>query len=372
MMNKLLLIAITILTLAFSACSTDDENLNSAKLRELVLQSLDGNYEANVKLKGFIDPEIIRRKDFNSIRIDSGYINKKYYYSVLLEYFDPLLNRFAIYDNQLRLCLIDKSLNGNLSAEWIAKENRNFVFVQEKFLTKDVLNIDRLSIYEVYDSTADLVYRSISKLVKDKMTSSQTIEKITTDFIVTKISGKSDLNVINKIDTFYFYSNSRKYLSSKNVFNNFVKQEINDFRWVITKPQIPAENFDNNALLEFYIDLNEEWVKVPNYNEDKLLKSSLTGIKYYNDQLKAAITVFEIPSGKTGEDYSLYPFSTSTGDSYKKRSTGNYTMDKNFNQLLEHSCGDKKYLLLFDSPKKIYDQNKRKLDTILNSFTIDC
>jgi hypothetical protein len=371
-MNKLLLIAIAFFTLAFSACSSDDENLNSAKLRELVLQSLDGNYEANVKLKGFIDPEIMRRKDFNSIRIDSGYINKKYYYSVLLEYFDPLLNRFAIYDNQLRLCLIDKSLNGNLSAEWIAKENRSFVFVQERFLTKDVLTIDRLSIYEVYDSTADLIYRSISKLVKDKKTSSQTIEKITTDFIVTKVSGKTDVNVINQTDTFYFYANSRKYLSSKNLFNNFVKQEIEDFRWVITKPQIPAEYFENIALLEFNIDLNEEWVKVPKYSEDKLLKSILTGIKYFNDELKAAITIFEIPSGKSAEDYSLYPFGNFIGDGYKKRSTGNYTMDKNYNQLLEHSCGDKKYLLLFDCPKKIYEKNKSKLDKIINSFTIDC
>jgi hypothetical protein len=372
MMNKLLLSALAILTLAFSACSSNDDNLNSAKLRELVLQALDGNHEANVELKGFIDREIISRKDFNSITIDSGYINKKYYFSVLLEYFDPLLNRFAIYDNKLRLCLIDKSLNGNLSAEWIAKENRNFVFVQEKFLTKDVLNIDRLSIYEVDNSTADLVYRSISKLVRDKTMSSQTIEKITTDFIVTKISGKTDLNSINQTDTFYFDSDSRKYLSSKNLFNNFVKEEITDFRWIITKPQIPAENFNDNALPEFFIDLNEEWVRVSFHNEDKLLKSSLTGTKYINDQLKTAITIFEIPFEKAGEDYSLYPFGNTTGGNYKKRSTGNYTMDKNYNQLFEHSCGDKKYLLLFDCPKKMYEQNRRILDKILNSFKIDC
>lgn len=240
MITKLLLFALTILAFLFSACGPSDENLNSEQLRELILQALDRNEEANVKLKGLIDVELINRNDFNSIRIDSGYVNKKYYYSVLLEFADPLLNRFAIYDDQVRLYLIDKSLNGNLSAEWAEKDNRHFVFVQERFLTKDVLNIDRLSIYEVYDSTAGLVYRSVSRLVKDKNTSTQTIENISPDFIATKISVNIHSNIVSQTDTFYFNSASRKYLSSINLFDDFVKQEIEDFIWIITRPQIPS------------------------------------------------------------------------------------------------------------------------------------
>jgi len=372
MMNKLILYAFAILAFVFSACSTSDENLNSAKLRSLVLQALDRNQEASVELKGLVDPKLISRKDFNSIRIDSGLVNRKYYYSVLLEYFDPLLNRFAIYDDELRLYLIDKSLNGNLSVEWAEKDGRYFVFLQERFLTKDVLNLDRLSIYEVYDTTAGLVYRSVSRFVKDKNTSTQIIEKISADFLVTKISGKTDLKVINQADTFYFYPNSKKYLSSKNLFNNFVKQEIENFNWNITKLQIPAGILDDNTLPEFTIDLNEDWAKVSWYNEDKLLKSSLTGTKYLNNKLKAAITIFEIPLGKSGEDYSWYPFGSYAGENTTKRSTGNYNMDKNYNQLLELSCGDKKYLILFDCPKNTFEQNKRMLNQILNSFNIDC
>jgi hypothetical protein len=241
-MNKLILIVLAIFVLAFSACSPGEEKLNSVKLRELIVRAMDRNREANIELKGLVDPELISRKDFNSLRIDSGLVKNKYYYSVLLEYFDPLLNRFAIYDDELRLYLIDKSLNGNLSAQWTAKENRNFVFVQERFLTKDVLSIDRLSIYEVYDTTAGLIYRSISKLVKDKDTSTQTIENISADFIITKISGMADSKPINQIDTFYFYASNREYLSTKDLFNNFVKQEIDNFIWINTKPQIPSSD----------------------------------------------------------------------------------------------------------------------------------
>ena len=248
MINKLFLFALTILMLLFPACGPSDENLNSENLRELILQALNRDEEANVKLKGLIDEELISRIDFNSIRIDSGYVNKKYYYSVLLEYSDPLLNRFAIYDDQFGLYLIDKSLNGNLSAEWAEKENRLFVFLQERFLTKDVLDIDRLSIYEIYDTTAALIYRSISRFTKEKNTSTQTIENISSDFIATKISVNVHSTIINQTDTFYFNSVSRKYLSSINLFDDFVKQEINDFRWVIIKPQIPSIDLKNSPL----------------------------------------------------------------------------------------------------------------------------
>lgn len=247
-MKKIILFVLAIFALAFSACSPGEEKLNSAKLRELIAQAMDRNREANIALKGLVDTELTSRKDFNSLRIDSGLVNNKYYYSVLLEYFDPLLNRFAIYDDELRLYLVDKSLNGNISAQWTDKDNRHFVFVQERFLTKDVLSIDRLSIYEVYDTTAGLVYRSISRLVKDKHISTQTIENISADFIITKISGIAGSKSINQIDTFYFYASSKEYLSSNNLFNNFVKQEIDDFLWINTKPQIPSSDLKNNPL----------------------------------------------------------------------------------------------------------------------------
>lgn len=240
-MIKLLFYVIIVFTFALSACSTGNDKLNSARLRELILEALNKNHDANVALKGLIDAELINRKDFNNIRIDSGYINKKYCYSVLLEHFDPSLNRFAIYDDQLRLYLIDKSLNGNLSLQWIEKENRNFIFLQERFLTKDVLSIDRLSIYELYDTTAGLVYRSISRLVKENNIYSQTIESISMDFIITKISGITDSKAIAETDTFYFLKPDMKYLSTKDLFNNFVKKEVEDFRWITIKPQIPSK-----------------------------------------------------------------------------------------------------------------------------------
>jgi len=374
--TKLLLSAFIVFAITLTGCnSNNDEPANGAKLRALVIQALEGNYEANLSLKGMLDNQHIGRKDFNSLRIDSGKVNNKYYYSVLLEYFDPLLNLFAVYDSHLRLYLIDKSLNGNLSVEWSEKGNRNFILVQERFLTKDVLNIDRLSICEVYDTTVGIIYRSLSRLVRDKDTSYQSVENISDNFIVTKMRGSEDPEINNKPDTFYFNINSKKYFSKRNLFNNYVKQEIKDFRWITTKPQIPTEIFNDGSVTDrekYSISLDKEWQKFPGYTEEILLKQSLTGTKFLNKKFNSGIIIMEIPAGKSGEDYSFYNFSKPPSGSYKIRSTSIYTIDKNYNQLIEHSCGDKKYLLLFECPKNIYEQNKKMFDEIINSFFIEC
>ena len=201
-----------------------------------------------MQMQGYRDCLLTRhigKSDYNQLYIDSLFIGDKHFFSVLLEYFDPSLNLFAIYDGDLNFLLLDKSLNGYLSSEWNKMEDRKFIFVQERFLTKDVLSLDRLSIYEVFDSSASMVYRSLSQFIKDNKTYNQTVESITPNFILTKISGGNESTKTSLVDTFYFNSESKNYTSEKNIFNNYVKQEIGDFSWVITKPEIPSKEAEN-------------------------------------------------------------------------------------------------------------------------------
>jgi hypothetical protein len=374
--RKIIFLAIIFFALALTSCSLfNDEPLNGAKLRDLVNRALKGEQDANVELKGLLDKDHIGRRDFNSLRIDSGYIHNKYYYSVLLEYFDPLLNIFAVYDDQLRFYLLDRSLNGNLSVQWAPNDKRNFIFVQEKFLTKDVLSIDRLSIYEIYDTSAGLIYRSLSRFVKDKDTSYQIIESITNNSIKTKMTGKRNLLLLNPTDTFEFDANTKKYISRRNYFNNFVKQEIRDFRWVTTKPQIASDLFSENNLTYgegFQISLTDEWQKISPYTEENLLKKNLSGIKYFNKGLNASIIILALPEGQNAENYSSQNLSQNVGGKYSIRSTTRFTRGNNYNQVIEHSCENKKFLFLLDCPKNNYDRNKRLFDDIINSFFIDC
>lgn len=376
-MHKISLYFVLIISFALTSCSifNGDDELDSKKLRALVLEAINGDYDTNVKLSGLIDTQHYLKTDFNQLTVESGFINYKYYYFVLLEYYDPTLNLFAVYDDNLKLLLLDKSLNGNLSAVWTDKGSLHFIFLQERFQTKDVINLDRLSIYEVMDTTAELVYRSLSKLVKDNETSYQTIEEISEDKIVTKLSGPAESGIHNKRDTFEFNPVTKKYLSKTNLFSEYVKTEVADFRWITTKPQIPANTFGDEKINYgdgYQISLRGDWQKVAPYTESTLLKENLTGTRFTNTNLNSSITVLMIPKGKSGEEYALYSFSNTTDGKYKIRSTEVYSMGDNFNQVIEHSCGDNKFLLLIDSPKTIFEQNKQVFEEIISSFLIDC
>jgi len=244
-MRKIFFTFIALSVLLFSGCSSDNEQINQSELRKLIIEATAGDTDANARLQGLLSTRHIGKSDYNQLYIDSLYIGDKHFFSVLLEYFDPSLNLFAIYDSYLNLYLVDKSLNGYLSSEWAKLGDRKLIFVQERFLTKDVLNLDRLSIYEVFDSSASRVYNSLSQFRKDSAVCSQFVESITPDFILTKIDGIKDSELNNQLDTFYFNSKNQKYISEKNIFNNYVKKEIGDFSWIITKPEIPSKEAKN-------------------------------------------------------------------------------------------------------------------------------
>ncbi|MCU0332539.1 MAG: hypothetical protein MUE93_06710 [Ignavibacteriaceae bacterium] len=240
-MRKFFFTFITLSVLVFAGCSSDNEQINQTELRQLIIEATAGDTDANARLQGLLSARHIGKSDYNQLYIDSLNIGDMHYFSVLLEYFDPTLNLFAIYDGKLNFFLLDKSLNGYLSSEWIKMGDRKFVFVQERFLTKDVLSLDRLSIYEVFDSSASLIYRSLSQFSTSDDSVYQTVESITPNFITTKVGGANESEGNILVDTFYFKSESQNYLSEKNIFNNYVKQEIGDFSWIITKPEIPSK-----------------------------------------------------------------------------------------------------------------------------------
>jgi len=368
-------LAVIILFIAIS-CSFNDgqEKVNNSELKTLITKAISGDKQANGKLSGLIDSDHIGKNQYNQLTVDAIKVNNKFFFAVTLEYPDPSLNIFAVYDENLKFYLLDKSLNGNISVECKNMDDNNLIFVQEYFLTKDVLKVSRFSIYKIQDTTVNLAYRSFAHLIKDQDTISQTITSLTNKYIITKINTTENPIQTASSDTFYYKSSQKKYLSKNNLFKYLVLNEINDFRWITIKPQLASNNNNGNTLEaeNYSISLGKDWERVSKFTQTKYIKSKLTGELYFNNALHTKISVLQLPEGKKGEDYSLFKFNYPTNGVYKVRSTELNRQGENYVKIIEHSCGGNKYLLLLECPQNTYEKNKLIFENILDSFFIEC
>jgi hypothetical protein len=369
------IISFLILAVLFCFCSDRSESskANSGQLQSLVVQALSGNSNANKSLSGLIDSDHIGKNQYNQLKIDSAIVDNKIFYSILLEYPEPILNLFAVYDEDLRFYLLDNSLNGNISVEWKPVNRKNIIFVQEKFLTKDVLALNRLSIYMLKDTIAELAFRTFTQIVKDKDTLSQSITQIIEDnLITTRISTGKEKALTNQVDTFYY--NGEMYLSKQEVFSNLVKEEIKNFRWIPIKPHLSSGSEDESTFSGngYRILLNSDWKKIPDFIQFKYLKEKLTGTRFLSNSLDASISVYELPAGRNGEYFSKYEFEKTEEGPYEVRFTRLRRQGDSFFQIYEYSCSSKKFLLIFECPRNTHEKNRNYYDSVIKSFLIEC
>ncbi len=152
-----------VLILIFISCSDRTEIPESGvvdgnMLQSLVNEAVSGSIGANRLLSGLIDDDISGRRDYNQVKIDSFYLEGRTFFSVIVEYPNPVLNLFAVYDQYLEFYLLDKSLNGNISAKWKKLDDKNLILVSERFTSKDILKLERFSIYSVDGLSAGLLF----------------------------------------------------------------------------------------------------------------------------------------------------------------------------------------------------------------------
>jgi hypothetical protein len=212
--------------------------LDGNGLQALVLSSVNGDKKANDSLSGLVDFEMGKNISYNYLQVDSFYLDSAKYFSVLLEYPNPIYNRFAVYDNSANCFLIDKSLNGNLSFEIIELQDFKFIKIIEKFISKDTLSVSKLSFYRKIDNSINLVYRSFAELKTLKNQFYQTVNFISQDSIKTQIQVPKKYKLNVKEDVFVFDSIEKKYRSNQSLFDSLVYREIADFNVEVQKPQI--------------------------------------------------------------------------------------------------------------------------------------
>ena len=396
-MNKFLLTTFLLISFSLTGCFKKPENKSlplSKKVLEItVLRAINGVKSANDSLSNLIDYSLPLNTDYNDLSIDSSYYNKgRVILTVLLRYKNPLYNRYAVYNSNLGLELIDKSLNGNIYEEKLHLNNTNYLKLTEDFLSKDIFNLRRISLYKVDSNSVNLVFRTFSKLKERRRIFTQVITEITNDRIKTKLNSTVRSRIRNKSDIFIYSSISKKYESSDNLFYNYIFNKISKYKVKLKLPLITdkksalatvgltpeeiAYNKKNQikSYLGFSIKLSKTWKKFNDFMIRSHLIKGKRGTRFVNNSIGTAISIIKIDDSENINDYVKYPLINETNNSLtnglKRMSTKRMIYGKSFYQL--YNFGDKgsNFILIIDGSKYTYNKYKKLYNKIINSFKI--
>ena len=247
-MPKTLITILFIIALILN-CSQQDtktvyERINGSKLELLLKDAIQGNAISNFKLSGFLISYTPPGEKYNKLIIDSTFTPTGIkLYSVLLEFPNPAFNVLAVYDESLNLYLQDNSLNGNIAVTWQTISEKQYLVASENFLTKDRIELSRLSLYNFIDSKLSLVFRSFTRIKEAEKIHEQNLIFLNEEKITTRItSGNKNLN--NKTVTYDYNNKEQKYVNKNDIFHNFILGEIKNASWKIEKPELNMETVE--------------------------------------------------------------------------------------------------------------------------------
>ncbi len=394
---KRILLSLIFTCLILSGCRLSNRvrnnfsHINGKSLKALVEKAISGDSLSNNNLNNLIDLRLPVNNNFILFNIDSvKTAGGKKYYLVLLNNSNPVYNRFAVYDSLLKCYLIDKSLNGYLYESVLDFDNTKYVKLTENFNSKDVLTLNRISLYMMDDDSVTLAFRDFTKLIENGVIYTQTITKITSGFIGTEINSTDASAISNKQDVFYYNDESKRFISSAATFYNFVKKKVSDFKFNFQRPEIIGKNsilasINSNLFLDsikttsntkdiqgFSLTLTDNWETLRNRIIPEYLRKTGKGTIFLNKVLGSSIYVIVIPKKDSAEMFIKRRLTKSVSGKYKIRFSDKITAGNYFVQYFEYSCGFKKFLLILKTSQNTYSKDRKIYQAIINSFKIDC
>lgn len=391
MKNNFYLFLLPILLIA--ACNSENSDkpepkFNSAQIREITIGAIKGNADKNNQLSGLIDLSLPVNQNYNKFQIDSLIQGERKYYTLLLEFSNPIYNCFAIYDKYLKCYLIDKSLNGYLGTNSFTIGGHKFISLVENFLSKDTIEIQRLSIYSFQEDSIQNVFKTFTRAVFPKEEFAQEIKTISDDYITTII--RQPILVTNSVlpDTFFYDQIQKKYTSRELKFDSMILGKIKKYNFPAKKKSINnladidllkielanSTYQENNDILvkDYSIDLDSSWQEIQNFSITQNVKKEIKGTRYVNNKLGTTISVAKINSSDSAESYFDQPLPNKTTGEYYVRFSNAFEQGNHIILFVEHSCKDKKYIIILEAPKLTYSKNKNFYENILNTFFIEC
>lgn len=198
---------------------------NVPEIQKTIQRAKNGIVSANDTISTLLGLSLFANKNYNKLKIDSLNLKSGKYFTILVEYPNPVNNKFGIYNDSLKTLLIDKSLYGELSENVIAINGRKYIEVNEGFTIKNVFKLSRLSLYEILDKKAYLTFRTFTRFEEPGAEYTQVVNEISDNRIITKIHSTNE-DLEDKSDIFEFDKKTTSYISRQNLFSNFVKNEL--------------------------------------------------------------------------------------------------------------------------------------------------
>lgn len=198
---------------------------NVPSIEKTIQRAKNGIVSANDTVSTLLGLSLFTNKNYNKLKIDSLNLKSGKYFTILIEYPNPVNNKFGIYNDSLKTLLIDKSLYGELSEDIITVNGKKYIKVNEGFTIKNVYKLSRLSLYEIIDKKAYLIFRTFTRLEEPGELYTQVVNEISNSRIITKINSTNE-DFDNKSDIFEFDKKTNSYISQGNLFYNFVKNEL--------------------------------------------------------------------------------------------------------------------------------------------------
>lgn len=390
-----LFVFILLISLLYSCSgdSTDRKHFNVKNFQSIVLSAINGIKSANDSLSGLIDFSLPVNNRYNILKIDSISLPVgRRFYTVLLEYPNPMYNRFAVYDSSLQLLLLDKSLNGYLSQGKMGTDRIRFLTLEESFRVKDFIKLKRLSFYYVKSDSIHLALRTFLEYDDSSNVIRQNVQSITGNFLFTSIESNPKNLLPNTQERYLIDTISGKIISQDTIVDKTIRNLIFNFNRNYSLNQI----FDKKSALRS-IGITAAIDSVHNYNNVKekksgfslslppegwrikkdiffsdQLKKAMKGNLYINESQGASFSVIEIGADQVAENFIPYTLDQEAKKFYTVRFTLALTIAKKIYRFFEISCLDKKYMIIFQSPRSSYEKYKEEYENIINSFGVDC
>jgi len=218
-----------IFALVFTACKKEIKEepfvFNGSSFLELVTDAISGNAASKKNLQGLHNFNV-PLNSYNKILVDSILINNIRYYALLMENKNPLHNLFAIVDDDLNVLIKDESLNGYLNLNFKKSGSRIFAVITEDFISKEVVNLKRISYYSLENHNSELAFRIFTDIVTNEKEAEQIITGISDSLITTNIIFTKPEDGRSLKDIFNYNIGLQKYVSNKNLFDSLVVREL--------------------------------------------------------------------------------------------------------------------------------------------------